>query len=322
LVRALGLTPDWTPVHLGWREGAPVVDWRYTAGIAFDDPFFTESVERCLADPFRLLFHHETGIDAVGRFADRHPGLPPAGFVFHLSRCGSTLVAQMLAAAPQHLVISEASPIDAAIRSGRTEWLQWLVAALGQRRDARQRRMFVKFDSWSVLGLHLVRTAFPTVPWLFVYRDPVEVLVSHHRRRGAHLIPGALSPALFGLDGTQARELGWADYGARVLAAIAEAALAAAVDDPLATFVNYNQLPSFVLADLPSRWSLPLDRADSDRMAAAARRDAKNPALAFEDDGAAKHREATPEIETAVERHLAPVYRRLEQCRVAPANCR
>ena len=31
-------------------------------------------------------------------------------FVFHVSRCGSTLVSQMLAAVPQHLVLSE--PVD------------------------------------------------------------------------------------------------------------------------------------------------------------------------------------------------------------------
>ena len=154
-----------------------MVDWRYTAGVQFDDPFFVQTVERCLADPFNLLFHHETSIDELGRSAARHPGLPPAGFIFHLSRCGSTLVSQMLAALPQHLVVSEAAPIDTVLQSAQPEWLQWIVGALGQPRNDGQRRMFVKFDAWATRHLSVIRQAFPTVPWIFLYRDPVEVLV-------------------------------------------------------------------------------------------------------------------------------------------------
>lgn len=316
----MDLSRDWTPVHVECRDGAPIVDWRYTAGIEFDDPFFAQTVERCVADPFCLLFHHETAMADVGRFASRHPGLAPAGFIFHLSRCGSTLVSQMLAAVPRHLVVSEAPPIDAVVRSAQDEWLQWMIGALGQPRHDGQRRMFVKFDAWATLGLAVVRQAFPTVPWLFLYRDPVEVLVSQRRRPGVHMIPGLLPPEVFGLKDGPASTLSSVDYGAQVLAAIAEAALAAAVDDPFATLVNYEQLPEFALSDLPRRWSLSLDQPDLDRMAAAAQLNAKNPVLAFEDDRAAKRREATPEIQAAAERYLAPVYRRLEQCRTA-ASC-
>lgn len=316
----MDLNPDWTPIRIASNPSATTVDWCHTAGVLFDDPFFAQTVERCLADPFRLLFRHETSMDDLGRFADRYPGVPPAGFVFHLSRCGSTLVSQMLASVPTHLVLSEAEPIDAVLRGPAdrptlVRWLRWMVAALGQPRHAGQRRMFVKFDAWSALALPVIREAFPAVPWIFLYREPVEILVSHARHRGAHLTPGVLPPALFGLakvDGCPPGPLlGLEDYGARVLAAIAEAALAAA-DGPGGALVNYAQLPSFVLDDLPPRWHLPLDAGDLERMRAAARMDAKNPVLPFEDDRDAKRRAATPEIRAAAERHLAGVYARLE----------
>ena len=40
----------------------------------------------------------------------------PSGFIFHMSRCGSTVISQMLAALAEHVVVSEAGPIDALAR--------------------------------------------------------------------------------------------------------------------------------------------------------------------------------------------------------------
>ncbi len=58
------------------------------------------------AEPLRAPAHALPGPN------DR-PTRAPDGLVFHMSRCSSTLAAQMLAASPAHVVISEAPPIDA-----------------------------------------------------------------------------------------------------------------------------------------------------------------------------------------------------------------
>jgi hypothetical protein len=309
----------WTPVRVSWGDAGPVVDWCHTEGMPFPDPYFAETVQRCLQHPFRLLFRHETGMEGVGRFVTDHPGLPPKGFIFHMSRCGSTLVAQMLAAVPEHLVLSEPEPLDSVLRAPasavgvddrRGAWLRWMVAALGQARGA-QRALFVKFDAWSVAELALVRRTFPEVPWLFVFRDPVEVLVSHARRRGAHVIPGALPAAALGLaTGAESTAVPLVEHAARVLARICEQALEWA-SDPLATFVDYDSLPGFVVDELLPAWSVPVSAADLRRMAAAGGRDAKNPYLDFELDGAEKQEAATPEIRLAADRWLARPYERL-----------
>jgi hypothetical protein len=78
-----------------------------------------------------------------------HPGLPPTGFIFHMSRCGSTLVSQMLASIPDNVVISEAGPIDAVVQAQATlpdldhdrhaEWLRGVIGALGQPRTGGER---------------------------------------------------------------------------------------------------------------------------------------------------------------------------------------
>lgn len=228
----------WTPIRLTWLAGEPVVDWCHTEGIVFREPFFAETVDRCLRHPFRLLFQHRTDLETLCRAVDDQPGLPPAGFIFHMSRCGSTLLAQTLAAVPAHAVASEPGPLDAVLRAAQDDravrWLRGMVGALGQARYEDQRRFFVKFDAWAVLDLDVLRRAFPGVPWIFLYRDPVEVLVSHARRPGAHVIPGLMKAERFGLDPRMPR----LEYAARALARICEAALAR-VDDPLATFVDW-----------------------------------------------------------------------------------
>lgn len=304
----------WTPIRVTWDGPAPAVDWCHTEGVIFGEPFFAETVDRCLRHPFRLLFRHRTDLDALCRAVDDQPGLPPCGFVFHMSRCGSTLLAQSLATVPCHAVASEPAPLEAVLRAGGegppVRWLRGMVGALGQARHAEQRRFFVKFDAWSILDLGVVRRAFPDVPWVFLYRDPVEVLVSHDRRPGAHVIPGLLDGRRLGLDPALPRT----EYAARVLARLCEAALAHR-DDPLATFVDYEDLPRFVTHDLPRTWSLDLSGDDLARMAGATLRNAKNPILAFEDDRASKQAAATEEIRDAAARWLRPLYDRLGKTR-------
>ena len=92
------------------------MDWCHLGVERFTDPFFDQTIGRRLREPFCLLFRHRTPIDALIDRAAVHPGLRPAGFIFHMSACGSTLIAQMLAAQEKSVVISEADPIDSVLR--------------------------------------------------------------------------------------------------------------------------------------------------------------------------------------------------------------
>ena len=311
----------WTPVRVAWRGGRPRVEWCHTEGAAFTDLFFADTVRRCRADHFRPPLRRETTMEEVGRFVDHHPGLPPAGLVFHMSRCGSTLVSQMLGAAPEHLVLSEPAPVDSVLRAhqngsavtdeDRSRWLRWMVAALGQSRPPR-RRLFVKFDAWSVTELATVRRAFPDVPWLFLFRAPVAVLASHARLPGAHVVPGVLPPEVLGVAFPVGDPNPLTGYAARALARICAAALAWK-DDPGITFVDYSRLPDFVVGDLLAAWSLSVTGEGVARMRHAAGRDAKNPNRPFKPRSAQEKAEPEPEPElrAAADRWLMPEYERL-----------
>lgn len=330
------LTPadlaEWTPLRLFSCEGKLLVDWCRLPAEPFADPFFEQTVGRAMGDPGRMLFRRETPLDTLMDFDRERPGLAPSGFIFHLSRCGSTLLAQMLAALPRSLVVSEAPPIDqvlqvaarvpGATRAQRLGWFRGMVNALGQRRRGDETRFFVKLDCWHTLALPFIREAFPEVPWAFLYRDPVEVLVSHRRRCGSQMVPGVLDPRLFGIELEELPALAFEDYGARVLARVCQAALQAQGETGGGRLANFTELPAAGWEELAEHFDLRLTDGERARMQAAAQRDAKNPAERHVDDRAAKQREATPELRRLAEQWLGPVYAGLEAARAASASSR
>ena len=185
----------WIPYRFFWQEGRPWVQWCHLDGGRLTDPSFTQTIRVRMRLPFNLLFRQQTPVETLLEWQERQPGLPPAGFIFHLSRCGSTLVAQMLAALPRHVVLSEPDPLDAVLNAHfrdpsvsdaqRGAWLRAMVSALGQRWAAARRTCSSSSTAWHAQHLPLIRQVFPSTPWIFVYRNPVEVLVSHKQQPGA-----------------------------------------------------------------------------------------------------------------------------------------
>ena len=301
----------WTPVRARPRDGELSVEWRWLDNAPFREPFFADTVQLALERPFTLLFPRETTIDAL---AAGDPGLEPNGFIFHMSRCGSTLVTQMLAAVPEFLVLSEPLLVNDVLRAPGTDderlrRLRLAIAALGRRRSGGERGYVLKLDPWATHDLPLIRRAFPNTPWLFLSRDPVEVLVSHRRQPGMHMLPTVVPPELFGTDLTSAAAMSFEDYGAFVLGAICRQALAQ--HDERARFLEYRELPG-AMAHVLDWFELDCDGADRAAMQAASERDAKNPTHSFTDDTAAKTQAATPELRAAVDRCARPAY---EGCR-------
>ena len=110
--------------------------------------------------------------------------LYPSGFVFHESRVGSTLTANILAAVPTHLVYSEGfrMPCASCEPAAKLRALRDYVALMGN--SASHARLFIKFQSAMTPLMPLIAQAFPDVPWLFIFREPVQVMMSHGERGG------------------------------------------------------------------------------------------------------------------------------------------
>jgi hypothetical protein len=319
----------WTPINLAWRPEGARVDWCRLGDTRFTEPFFEQTIATALRDPARLLFRRQTPLAALEALQNDPSALPPRGFIFHLSRCGSTLAAQMLAALPQNLVLSEAPPIDQLLNAQRCDFtltreqriaqFRGLVHALGRPRHRDERHLFIKFDSWHVLELPLILEAFPKVPWIFLYRDPVEVMVSQHRQRGTQMIPGIVDPRLFDLDPAAVAQMSLDEYCARVLARIS---MAAAMHAQLGRgrLVNFTELPAVLWESLGEFFGVEWTPDDLARMQRGSLADAKNPTLSHADDRAAKQREAGAEVHRLADALLREPYEHLESLRLAQAD--
>ena len=319
----------WLPIHLTDHCPPARLDWAFFGDTRLDDPFFEQTVGSLLRHPARLLFRRRTGLDLLEDFSARPPELAPTGFVFHLSRCGSTFVAQTLAADHRHLVLSEASPIDQLLAHDaadpsltferRIARLRGLVHAFARRRRPEETRLFIKFDAWHTLHLPVIRAAFPDTPWIFLHRDPVEVLVSQHRQRGGQFLPGRMDPRPFGIEPAELSGLDFDTYTARVLHASVMAALStleAGESGGLA--LDYTALRTRLTPILEEHFRLPPDEPLRAAIRSASERNAKNPAIPFEADSAPKQREASPHLRQLAARWLEEPHRRLLELGARP----
>ena len=310
----------WIPIRIYWRAGEPIVEWCYLGGTPLADPFLVASIQKTLNTPFGSLFRRHTRMSDLQRWRELSPGLPPAGFIFHSSRCGSTLITRMLAQLSENLVLSEPESVSAIVYSQlrapraspeqRVEWLRNIVSALGQRRGG-ERRLFVKVEPRDIFMLPLFRVAYPEVPWLFVYRDPIEVLVSNLQQPPAYLA-GGLPPAA-GVDLSGAREPD--EYVAATLGALMERALAA-FPDPRGMLVHYRELPDAVWGSVARHFGLTFTPAQIAAFRESARFDAKRPDRPFAPDGERKRAEASPRALALAGRWIEPHFARLEAFRV------
>ncbi|MGA9770298.1 MAG: sulfotransferase [Blastocatellia bacterium] len=309
----------WVPIQVKWQQSRPLVDWCYVGARRLTEPFFDQTIQLLMSQPFNLLFRHQTPIETLLARRESNPGLQPTGFIFHMSRCGSTLVSQMLAALPRTVVVSEASPIDSVLRAHfrvpdltddeQIEWLRSMVSALGQERQGDEKHFFIKLDCWNTLVLPLIHRAFPGVPWIFLYRNPIEVIVSQLNRRGAHMVPGVIEPSLFGLNDYAIFKMQPEEYCARALAKICQSPLLHREGGRL---VNYKQLPEAMWNLIPNFFGIKYSDSDIETLNRVARLDAKNPSLHFTNDTDKKNSSATDLMRSMADKWVTPIYERLE----------
>ncbi len=316
---------EWIPIRVFWREGRAWIDWCHFGRGRLSEPFFRGSVNAALQLPFNQAFRRETPIEALAEWRDASPGLEPTAFLYHASRCGSTLVSQMLAALGTHIVVSEPPMVDTILatrrmsppvpEATRVEWLRGMVSALGQPRNA-ESRFFVKLDAWSIFDLAVLRKAFPRTPWIYLYRDPLEIVVSQLRERGAYLVQGMAGPTVDLYSPEEALAMPAEEFIVRVLGRMLEAAASGCASED-GHLVHYGELPESMWTGLREVLGVAADGAARETLQHAARWHAKTPQLEFSVDSQSKQREASAALRAANERWAAPAYRALEAMRLA-----
>ncbi|MET3724323.1 aspartyl beta-hydroxylase [Sphingomonas trueperi] len=304
---------EWLPVRIIESDVGPLVDWAYFGDDALEDSFFGDSIQRALSRPFNRVFRHVTGLDDFIDNAPTDEAAPLRGLVYHMSRCGSTLVAQMLGALPATLSLSEPGPFDAAVRLAMAgndlrgargaALLRAMVAALARARNG-EGQCFIKLDSWHILAFPLIQAALPQVPWVYLFRDPVEVLVSQMRMRGYQTVPSLVPPGLYGIgDDLPGPE----ELCARIFAKHHEAAIRALAGS-LGMAIDYADLPDALVDRIAPHFGLSLTQVEKAAVADASRRDAKAPECLFARDGERKKSLASDAVLAAVRRHVSELH--------------
>ncbi len=262
--------------YLPAKYAAGTLQWVHIGRHRLTEPFFDDTIRQCLRVPYTSLFRQNTRLETLEHLDEA--ALQPAGFIFHTSRCGSTLVSQMLASLPRTIVVSEPPVIDDILQSdvdNQVHWLRQIVRAFGRRQTGEQTHLIIKLDAWLIHKLPVIRAAFPNTPWIFLSRKLSEVIASQLRSPGLHCAPGAMpDPSVLHLTPEDITRLTREQWCTEVLEKIQESALNYR-EEPYGLYVDYADLPGAVWTTIAPHFNLKLTEEDMESMRVTTTRHAK-----------------------------------------------
>src|SRR5271154_3439020 len=306
----------WTPIRFDFSATDPAVDWADLSEERFSEPFFDQTVVQWASGP-RSKQLVRTGLEVLAALGGE-PSLDPAGMIFHLSRCGSTLVSRLLGALPGVVAIAAPSPLNALLglapnrvdRAALIQVVRLLVRALGRRRHGDERHLVLKCTSWNIRQRAILAAAFPDTPWTWVQRDPARVLTSLLAEPpgwlGLQDWPQAAKHR-FGLDPAAVPAMTRAEFAAHALGSMLEAAAAADATGRLC--VDHAELPDAIWHRVAPHFGLIVDDAAVARMTDESQFYSKESAPRVFAGDASEQRPVTDEIRRAAQRFAEPGYR-------------
>lgn len=316
------------PVDAVVVDGRPGLQWMDMTGISVADPFFQQTVDRAKADGTkrRELF---TEFDVLLQLEKQLDSVPPTGFIFHSSRCGSTLVANACRAISNSIVLSEANPIDKLIARFITDdgdvktslysvFLRGVVQALAQRRRGNEEHLFIKFACCSFAQIDRIRRIWPNVPWVFLYRDPVETIVSNLKDVPPWLLDNdrRVLASIVGASPAEVAEMRLEELCARTIGSLFATAHRLANDGEL--LLNYKQLSVPVISSVLSFFKVRPSNEELKTIERASQMYSKEADVkrTFVADTDAKQKLASETVREAAARWATEPYRLLEQKRL------
>lgn len=316
--------PGHYPTSLTPNPGDPgrvLVDWADFRGVDLHEAFFGWTARRLTANGALFL---QTGVSELLRFHRRFGSRPPAGFVVHMTRCGSTLLARALHRLSGAVCFSEAPPLNAALLASlwpstpeapflRREVLRATVLAFTHCHDGAAEDVYFKTSFGTGRMARVLKELWPETPVVFLFRDPLEVLASWESTGGptADLARNFFGDEAIGTEGQVD-----IDSTARIIGRICRQAVedAPSID----AFIEYEDLAAEGLYA-----AMVASGARSEAVAEARPRieilrqaDAKRSGRAFEHDSVRKRAGASLLAREAAERHLIVPFnelRRLKQ---------
>jgi sulfotransferase family protein len=302
---------DWLPVRAALHPTGLYFSLREIAAAELQDAFMQETIAR-VGGREKVVQIDRGDIDKAA------PDTAPAGLIFHVARCGSTLVSQMLKQHGDVVVYAEPLPFNEILLPPHKWPKTELVFALRSLGDAFARhagtRYVLKFTSWNTFYCDLLAEAFPSSPWVLCIRDPVEVAVSLLNEPAGWLkdqerISNPFERLIDPEGSVQSAE----ERLARLYGAFCEAA--SRLDRERGRLLRYESLPAAAWDVVAPHFGLTMDEPRRRRMADAASRNSKAPLraeAAFASDVAKKQAAASASLRSAIDALARPRLARLE----------
>ena len=318
----------WLPVDAVVVNNRPGLLWLEMPDVSLTEPFFQQTVARAKAENNRReLF---TEFDVLLQLEKVLDSVPPTGFIFHSSRCGSTLIANACRAITGSIVLSEANAIDKLVARFITDatdkvkeslysvFLRGVVHALAQRRTGDEQHLFIKFSCCSFAQIERIRRIWPQVPWIFLYRDPIETIVSNVTDAPPWLMDSdrRVLASITGASHAEIAGMRLEELCARTIGSFYSLAHRLANDSGL--LLNYNQLSLPVISRVLKFFSVSPSIEERETITRTIRIYSKEASgtRAFVADADAKQQLASDLIREMAGRWASEPYRLLEQKRL------
>lgn len=311
---------NWYPVSLSKDLDKSLCKWIYFADTPLTDPFFEESRSKVMSHqinskPFRVW----SSLQLMQQWAREMESIPPKAIIFHASRCGSTLLAQLLGSNSKHISLAEVPFFDDLLRryffaqkEQKEELLQFLESAIhfyGQKRNGIEEQLFIKTDSWHFFFWKEYRQLYPTVPFALLYRHPLEIFLSHQKLKGMQAVPGLIEPEIFGMTTKEIELLNQEEYLGKVLEKYYLKIMEIYIQDQNSILISYKEGIMEIIQKFYSFIRLPLHSVERDEFYQRQKFNAKNPQELFIEE------ESTIDLPIYLQRSLQ-LYEELEQIRL------
>ncbi len=293
-----------------------------------DRPFkewqFLYTVKKAIAEGVMSSFY--TDMRVLNDDAVVNKSAPVCGLIFHISRCGSTLLGKCLATSQENIVINQGGALQRGFWAWATNDFQRplpkggpyqamfrrLVGSMARRRRDEWSATFIKLISWNALYLDFIKAAFPYAPAMFMYRDPVEVIAPVLKETTAVLLAKGTAQAEFltGLPPQQTAGMSDARYLSLCYANYIRTALS---EDSL-SFLNYSDFRPDNLPIIFERGlGIRLTETQLTNMKLQFRVHSKddNNKKVFSSDVAEKQAQLHPSVRLIVQEQLGPLFQKL-----------
>lgn len=282
---------DWIPHHLIFGEREILCEWLYLSNKKFIEPFFKQTAFSCqnLAEN-KKLFRSISTFDGLIEAGFNAESIEPICFIFHISRCGSTLLTQMFSLNEKNIVVSEAEILHELAKyffaysdKKFDAVFQAVIKLLGKKRFANEENFFVKLDSWHIFFYEKLRSLFPKTPFIFTFRKPSEVIRSQINSFNV-MVPFELFQfQTFGFEFPEFLALQQETYVAKVLERYFEEYLRISEIDENSLFLNYADGISSNLEKIESFLKISFENDIKEKMFERTKFHSKNPHAVFQE---------------------------------------